>query len=130
MSRTLGIRVGNPNIIQDTRDNLIKMKKMDMSLSQEDQNITAMKSFAQFFVTKSLQMSKENWINTDIESIWQETKRDNIVINIRFKSKNDIAKINSHKKHLTNNAKNNVYQYVSGPLLSRYIAWETAGYKI
>merc|ERR1712105_517509 len=63
-------------------------------------------------------------------SIWQETKRDNIVINIRFKTKNDIAKINSHKKNLTNNAKNNVYQYVSAPLLTRFIAWETAGYKI
>ena len=98
MSRTLGIRVGNPNIIEDTKDNLIKMNKMDMNLSDKDQNIAAMKSVAQYFVLNNLKMSKENWVNCDIEAIWRDTNRDNTVINIRFKTKNDISKINSLKK--------------------------------
>ena len=100
VSRTLGIRVGNPKIIEDTKINLITMKKMDMSLSDKEQDIAAMKSVAQYFVINNLKMSRENWINTEIEAIWRDTNRDHTVINIRFRTKQDIAKINSHKKIL------------------------------
>ena len=130
MSRTLGIRVGNSNIIQDTKNNLISMNKMDMSLSDNNQNIAAMKSVAQYFVINNLKISKENWTNTEIEAIWQDTNRDSTVINIRFKIKQDIAKINSLKKNIFSNSKNCVYQYVCPPLKDIFLAWETAAYSI
>ena len=56
--------------------------------------------------------------------------RDSTVINIRFKTKNDIAKINSLKKNISSNSKNCVYQYVCPPLKDRFLAWETAAYSI
>ena len=63
-----------------------------------DQKIAAMETVAQHFIIQNLKMSREQWSNTKIERIWQEDREDCEIINITFKSKADIASVNSNLK--------------------------------
>ena len=103
---------------------------MYIYLPKNDQNIAAMKTVAQHFIIQTLQMPKDQWINTKIERIWQEEREDCEIINITFKSKSDIARVNPNLKNINHESRNKIYQYVPSTLLNQFKGFETAAYRI
>ena len=56
----------------------------------KDQKIQTLKTIAQCFILNDLKISKMEYENTNIGEIWQEERDDCDIINIMFKSKQDI----------------------------------------
>ena len=82
---------------------------------------------AQNSITNNLKLSKAN---TNVQKVWQEERLDSGVINVSFKTKADISRINSHLKNLNYNNSNLIYQYVPNSLLKRFKGFEAAAYKV
>ena len=130
MSRTLGIRVGRIGMIESTKAKLIELGKLNLKLSKDQQKAQTLKALAQNFILSDLKLSKQEYANTNVVKVWQEERSDCEIINVTFKTKADIAKINSNLKNLNYENKNKVYQYVPNSLLKRFKGFEAAAYKL
>ena len=93
------------------------MGKLNMDLTNDQQKAQTLKVLAQNFIIFDLKLSKQEYANTNVVKVWQDDRSDCGVINVTFKSRADIAKINSHLKFLNYENSNKVYQYVPNSLI-------------
>ena len=130
MSRTLGIRIGRVGMIEQTKDKLIELGELNLKLTKDQQKAQTLKALAQNFILNDLKLSKQEYANTIVTKIWQEERQDCEIINVTFKTKTDIARINSNLKNLNKENNNKMFQYVPNSLLKRFRGFEAAAYKL
>ena len=88
------------------------------------------KALAQNFITNDVKLSKAEYANTNVLKVWQEERSDSEFINVTFKTKADVSRINSHLKNLNYNNSNRIYQYVPNSLLKRFKGFEAAAHEL
>ena len=130
MSRTLGIRIGNTGLIEKTTNKLIELNKISKNINPNQQKQQTLKALAQNFILNELKLPKDQYLNTNINKIWDEERQNCEIINVTFKEKQDIARINSNLKNLNKQNSNKIYQYVPNSILKRFKGFEEAAYKL
>ena len=102
MSRTIGLRLGNDNMIDITAQAMIKYKKLSPNLSNSDKRDSAIKVLLQDFARTDLQINAEEWKKIKIEGIEEVLEKNNDVVHVTFQTHEDIAAVNSKFVNIPN----------------------------
>merc|ERR1712059_195725 len=100
-----------------TTNKLIELNKISKNINPNQQKQQTLKALAQNFILNELKPPKDQYLNTNTNKIWDEERQHCEIINVTFKEKQDIARINSNLTNLNKENPNKIYQYVPNSIL-------------
>ena len=94
---------------------MIMRKPIDTKKSPTDQKAQAIKTIVRAFFIQNIKISVKEYSTVEKEGLQQEDRDNSEIIKVRFKTINDISKVNSKLVNLNQNNRNKIYQFVPNP---------------